>query len=107
MAAYLIIIVLAAFGFLCALWVVFGFLLSGHRGASTVCLCKSGLAEEPVIRRYLWLYHLGLLKSPILLVDCGLSQLERRNLSQMGVGITLCSPNDLLILLKQERDYLD
>lgn len=106
MAALIMLSVMAAFGVLCALWILFGFLVADQRGASTVCLCRSGIAEEPVIRRYLWLYNTGLIRSPLLLVDCGLTEQERTLLLHHD-NIILCTAEDLLTLLEQEREYLD
>ena len=106
MAAFIVITVLAAFGGFCVLWTIFGTLLPGQRGAAAVCLCKSGAAEEPMIRRYLWLYNTGLVRCPLLLVDCGLTEQERASLLRRGHSITLCTPEELPTLLKQEREYL-
>ena len=65
---------LAAFGLICAVWAAFGWLIPGNRGGATVCLCRPGLAERSTLRRYVWLRDMGLLRDPILLVDCGLSE---------------------------------
>ena len=82
MAALIILAVLGAFGLLCAVWVLFGFLLPGQRGAAAVLLCHGEAAEEAVLRRYLWLYNIGLIRCPLLLVDCGLSRQDRARLEK-------------------------
>ena len=104
MAAMIVLAVLGAFGLLCALWVLFGFLLPGQRGAAAVLLCQGGTQEEAVIRRYLWLYNTGLIRCPLLLVDCGLSQHERSRLERHHV--ILCTPEELQNQLEQERRHL-
>ena len=106
MAAFIILTVLAAFGGFCVLWSLFGFLLPGQRGAAAVLLCKGGSGEEAVIRRYLWLYNTGLIRCPLLLVDCGLSAQERQQLEKYAHTIILCTVEELPTLLKQEREHL-
>lgn len=104
MAALIVLAVLGAFGLLCALWVLFGFLLPGQRGAATVLLCRGESAEEAVLRRYLWLFNTGLVRCPLLLVDCGLTDLQRSRLEQYP--ITLCTADELQERLEQEREQL-
>ena len=104
MAAWIVWIVFGAFGLLCALWVLFGFLLPGQRGAVAVMLCRGEEAEEAVLRRYLWLYNTGLVRCPMVLVDCGLSQKERDRLERHA--LILCTADELLDKLEQEREHL-
>ena len=104
MAALIILAVLGAFGLLCAMWVLFGFLLPGQRGAAAVLLCRGDPTEEAVLRRYLWLYNAGLVRCPLLLVDCGLTSGQRVWLSQYP--ITLCTLEELTDQLEQERNQL-
>ena len=104
MAALIVLAVLGAFGLLCAVWVLFGFLLPGQRGAAAVLLCRGEPAEEAVLRRYLWLYNTGFVRCPLLLVDHGLTETQRLRLSQYP--ITLCTPEELQDHLEQERNQL-
>ena len=104
MAALIVLAVLGAFGLLCAMWVLFGFLLPGQRGAAAVLLCRGEADEEALIRRYLWLYNIGLIRCPLLLVDCGLSQCERFRLERHHM--ILCTPEELQNQLEQERAHL-
>ena len=99
------LVTLAAFGTLSALWALFGFLLPAQRGAAAVCLCRSGGQEEPVIRRYLWLWNMGLVRCPLLLVDCGLTEKERTRLLKFK-HVTICTPEELPSKLEQERERL-
>lgn len=107
MANWIVVAVLAAFGGLCALWALFGFLLPGQRGAVLVCLCRPGNKEEAVIRHYGWLRDLGLLRVPLLLIDEGLTEEERTRLLWCRQGVELCSPEELTSRLEQERNRLD
>lgn len=104
MAALIILTVLGAYGLLCVLWVLFGFLLPGQRGAAAVLLCRGQAEEEAVIRRYLWLYNTGIIRCPLLLVDCGLSESQRTRLEKHS--IILCTPQELQDQLEQERGHL-
>lgn len=104
MAALIVLTVLGAFGLLCALWVLFGFLLPGQRGAAVVFLCHGEAGEEAVLRRYHWLYNAGLVRCPLILVDCGLCREERTRLERYH--IILCTPEELQDKLEQEREHL-
>lgn len=97
MAAFIIMAVLAAFGAVCALWVLLGFLLPRQQGAAAVLICRGDPTEEYLIRRYLWLYDLGLVRCPLILVDCGMAEPRRRTR-----GIIRCTPEELLKKLEQE-----
>lgn len=107
MANWIILSVLAAFGALCVLWALFGFLLPGQRGAVVVCLCRPGHREEAVIRHYGWLRGLGLLRAPLLLIDDGLTEEEQARLLCCRQGVTICSPEEFFSRLEQERNRLD
>ena len=104
MAALIVLAVFGAFGLLCAVWVLFGFLLPGQRGAAAVLLCRGDPAEEAVLRRYLWLYNSGLVRCPLVLVDWGLTDGQRMWLMQYPV--ILCAPEELQNQLEQERNQL-
>lgn len=104
MAALIVLTILGAFGLLCALWVLFGFLLPGQRGAAVVFLCRGEAGEEAVLRRYHWLYNVGLVRCPLILVDCGLCREERNRLERYH--IILCTPEELQDKLEQERTHL-
>ena len=104
MAALIVLAVLGAFGLLCAAWVLFGFLLPGQRGAAAVLLCRGEPKEDAVLHRYLWLYNTGLVRCPLLLVDCGLTDLQRNRLERYP--ITLCTAEELHDQLEREREQL-
>jgi hypothetical protein len=107
MASWILLSVLAAFGVLCVIWALFGFLLPGQRGTVLVCLCHPGNREEAIIRHYGWLRDLGLLKAPLVLIDGGLTEEERARLLGCRQGVEICSPEELFSRLEQERNRLD
>ena len=68
MVWYVILGMLAAFGTLCILWILLGFLLPGSGRGIIVCLCR----EEDAVhlqRRGCWLRDLGLIRSPVLITS--------------------------------------
>lgn len=105
MATWIVLGVLAAFGALCALWALLGFLLPRQRGAVTVCLCRGDGAEEHLIRRHRWLRDMGLIRDPLILLDDGLSETEKKRLTQQG--LIICDMAELSARLEQEREKLD
>ena len=106
MVIWIIVAVLAAFGALCAIWALFGFLLPGQRGAAVVCLCRDGAREEPLIRHCRWLQDLGLVRGPMLLIDGGMTEENRARLEKWGRDIEICTMEELPSRLEQERNRL-
>lgn len=107
MVTWIVLAVLAAFGALCVIWALFGFLLPGQRGAALVCVCRGSAREEQLIRHYGWLRDLGLLRAPLLLIDGGLTEEERARLPKCRQGVEICGPEELYSRLEQERNRLD
>ena len=107
MVGMLCLAVLAAYGTLCALWAALGWLLSGGEGGVLICRGSSGMTECALIRRYLLLRGMGLLACPLIVVDTGLADPERRRLEAMGNGIELWGAEELLRRLEQERKQID
>ena len=64
---YVIVGTLAAFGALCVLWVLFGFLLPGCGGGVIFCLSREENARH-IFRRYRWLRDLGLVRSRLVIL---------------------------------------
>jgi hypothetical protein len=104
MVIWIVLTVLAAFGLLCVLWTLFGFLLPGQRGAVLICLCRGAAHEEQIIRHYGWLRDLGLLRAPLLLVDGGMTEEERIRLLKCRQGVEFCRLEELSSRLEQERN---
>lgn len=86
MAGYVIVGMLAAFGLLCALWVMFGWLLPGGNGGCLICAAK----ELCLVKRLLWLRELGLLRCPICVYGADTDEEACRWLARHGIGI--CGP---------------
>lgn len=106
MITWIILTVLAAFGALCAMWALFGFLLPGQRGGAMVCVCRGDHREEQIIRHYGWLRDLGLFRAPLLLVDGGMTEEEQARLLKCRQGIEICTMEELSSRLEQERNRL-
>ena len=104
---WIILIILAAFGLLCAVWALFGVFLPGQRGAVMVCVCRGAAEEEQILRHCAWLRDLGLFRGPLLLVDAGMTPDERSRLLRCGRGGEICTTEELASRLEQERNRLD
>lgn len=94
MAGYVCIGALAAFGLLCAVWTLFGCLLTAGKGCAVVCFEPPG---EEIFARFKLLRHFGLLRCPLLAVTD----------AQPGSGfqeIEICSPEALISRLTEERN---
>ena len=103
----LCVAVMASFGFLCMLWVLLGWRLSGHREGILVCFGTTGFPERGFLRRYLYLRDLGLFECPLIVVDAGLTEPERRKLEYTYRGIELCGLEELSERLELERNRID
>lgn len=99
--------VLAAFGLLCMLWSLLGWLIPGSRGGVLVCVGKSGFTEDAFFRRVCFLRDLGLLRLPMIVVDQQMKEPERKKLIHMYGEIELCSWEQLPELLELERKEID
>ena len=105
MATWIVLGVLAAFGALCALWTLLGLLLPIQHGAVTVCLCRGAGVDEYLLRRHRWLRDMGLIRDPLILLDDGLTETEKKRLTQQG--LIICDMAELSARLEQEREKLD
>lgn len=97
MAGHVILVMLAAFGVLCAMWAGLGWLLPSGRGCALVCY---GYPDEGIRSRYRWLCALGLFSGPLIAVteDTGLPQ---------GCETEICRPEAMLVRLEWERNRFD
>ena len=90
MAWYICLGTLAAFGCFTAIWCLLGWMLPPMGEVSVVC----GEANaQAVVRRYLWLRGLGLIRCPLILSGCDLSPPERAWMEDRGIEV--CSPEEL------------
>lgn len=81
--------------------------MSAGTGGALVCRCRPGRSELPLIRRYLFLRELGLLRVPMLLLDCALPEAELARLQEKCPSIELCSLENLPARLELERNRID
>ena len=107
MAWAICIAVMAAFGALSMLWAFFGWMLPGSGEGLMLCRGTPGLPESGFIRRYLFLRDLGLIGSPLIIVDQGLADAERHWLQNRRCGIELLSPAEFAEWLELERNQID
>ena len=91
MAGYVWIAVLAAFGLVSVLWALFGWLLPVCRRDWLLCPGRPG--EPGFVPVYLWLRGMGIVRCPLILLDLGLSDMEKRDLA--AKGIELYGPSEL------------
>ena len=95
---WIVLVVLAAFGLLCALWACLGFLLPGQSGVVMVYRCR-GESVDALVRRYRWMRDLGLIRCPLLIVDEGMSPQQRKFLENRP-GIRVCDMAELIAMEK-------
>ena len=105
MEGYVLMGTLAAFGLLCAMWALAGWLLPGDRNGVAVFFCGKGDNRLPPLPRWRLLRQLGLLRCRVIVVDCGLTEADRRELSRWNTEI--CGPEALAERLELERKRFD
>lgn len=69
----------AAIGVILLIWTVTALLVLPLRGEGLRCVLHCSAQEnlEQQARAYLWLYDMGLLRAPLHLLDCGMSDEQR------------------------------
>ncbi len=80
MAGFVILGMLAAFGALCAIWILAGTLLPRPKGGVLVYTARG--QEERILRRYCWLRDLGLLRCPLVLLDSRLPESRHQKIKE-------------------------
>ena len=103
MAGYVLVGTLAAFGIFCGIWAAFGWLLPGGKGGWMVCRGGPGFLERSFIRRYVFLWEMGLVRCGLVVVDQGLSEPDIRWLQNTGGRIEICTLEELPSRLELER----
>lgn len=106
MVWYVIAGTLAAFGALCALWVVCGWLLGKGSDGALICLCD-GHREEALLLRYSQLRSAGLLRCPLVLVDSSFSPREQQLLCRRHPDLIFCTLDTLPAWLETERSRFE
>ena len=92
MGLYFVLGMLAAFGLLSILWVLFGGLLPGGKGCAVVFF---GTPEPEIFTRFWWLRSLSFLNCPVIVVT--------ENAKQMK-NVEICNEEELLPRLRQEYE---
>lgn len=93
--------VLGAWGFLCALWAGFGWLLPGSGQVTLTLLCRESDAAATVARLR-WLNHLGLLRCRLLLPEIPPARWPRQY-----DDIEFCTLAELPARIEAERERFD
>ncbi len=87
---YVVFGFLAAFGLLCALWVLFGLILPATVQCDAAVVCQRG-REIAVIRRFCRLRELGLTKANLTVLDSSLNAHQRRAIRKRYPYIHFCT----------------
>ena len=101
MLGFVMIGFLAAFGAFCALWILLGSWLI-DAGDGHIILFPAPGKEETAVRRYLWLWNLGLVKEKLTVVSDSLCALSHRY-----PGVRFLTRAQFLSDLEQEREERD
>ena len=91
--------ILAAWGALCAVWAVFGWLLPGSGRVTVILLCPE-TDPEPVIARCRWLLGLGLLRGRLIVTG---NRVPCPVVNPDG-NLEICGLEDLPARLELERE---
>ena len=95
MVGWMILGLLAAFGALCALWAVLGWILPGLQGCALVCF---GQPDTEIFAKYKCLRGLGLLDCPFLVISDEMTE---------DPDMENCTGEALLSRLEMERKRFD
>lgn len=98
---YVVIGFFAAFGALCALWVLFGTLLPASTGSYVAVYCANR-NEIPVMRRFCWLRELGMTRCELTLIDSGLNKTQRGYIRQRYPFIHFMTRQEWLSVSREE-----
>ena len=89
MAGMVILGALAAFGAMCALWLVTGALLPGDREGIMVYIWRDSAAGRGFAARWRIQWDLGLLRGRLLVLDLGLTEADRLFLARWGRNVEI------------------
>ena len=81
---------LAAFGLLCALWVLFGLILPCKTNCQTAVVCCDGQALA-VIRRFCRMRQMGLTRSELTVLDSALTNHQQQLIQKRYPYIRFCT----------------
>ncbi len=94
--------VLAAFGLLCAIWVILGLFLP--RAGTVAILCDG--TEKTLVRRYFWLRELGLIRCRLILLDSRLPAAFRQQIMEKCKDIEFLTLAQWLDRRNEERSEI-
>ena len=94
MAEMVILGALAAFGALCAAWLVTGALLPGGRAGILVYCWQSSAEGRGFVLRWRLQWDLGLLRGRLAVVDLGLTEADKVFLARWGRNVEIWERED-------------
>lgn len=89
MAGMILLGALAAFGTLCALWLVLGTMLPGDRAGLMIYCWRSSAAGRGFVLRWRAQWELGLLRGRLAVIDQGLTKEDRLFLARWGRNVEI------------------
>ena len=89
MAGMILLGALAAFGTLCALWLVLGTMLPGDRAGLMIYCWRSSAAGRGFVLRWRAQWELGLLRGQLVVIDLGLTEEDRLFLARWGRNVEI------------------
>ncbi|MBQ8236590.1 MAG: hypothetical protein IJZ39_00335 [Oscillospiraceae bacterium] len=89
MAGMVVLGTFAAFGALCALWLLAGILLPGERDGVMVCCWRDSASGRGVVIRWRIQWELGLLRGRLAVIDLGLTEEDRVFLARWGRNVEI------------------
>ena len=105
MAGYICIGTLAAFGLICVVWIGCGLVLPRISGGIAVLTGPLNRERLDTARRWIWLREMGLLYSPLIALEEGLTGYEREWL--MCHGFEICGRAEIAARLGIGEKKLD
>ena len=94
MGFFIVFGMLAAFGGLCALWLLAGIRLPGGGEGVMVCCWRDSAAGRGLVIRWRLQWELGLLRGRLAVVDRGLTEEDRRFLARWGRNVEIWERED-------------
>ena len=89
MAVMILLGTLAAFGAMCALWLILGTMLPGDRAGWMIYCWRSSAAGRGFVLRWRVQWELGLLRGHLAVIDLGLTEEDRLFLARWGRNVEI------------------
>lgn len=94
MAEMVLLGALAAFGALCAVWLLLASRLPGDREGLMICFWRDSAAGRGFVIRWRLQWDLGLLRGKLAVVDLGLTEEDRVFLARWGRNVEIWERED-------------